>query len=114
MNFIFTLVLLAIAGYVLYSAITGKGKLFSTDNIVEEKLPQFLKLLRPCYLVLGVLLLLMALLSGYQNTVFSENVYHFTDDFRTYYADRIGADAYSADALGAVRYCERLEAERKG
>ena len=30
------------------------------------------------------------------------------------YADRIGADAYSADALGAVRYCERLEAERKG
>ena len=29
------------------------------------------------------------------------------------YADSIGADAYSPDAMGAVRYCEQLEAERK-
>ena len=47
MNFLFTIVLLAIAGYVLYSTVTGKGKLFSVDNIIEEKIPQFIKLLRP-------------------------------------------------------------------
>ncbi len=29
------------------------------------------------------------------------------------YADRIGADGYSPDAMGAVRFCERVEAERE-
>ena len=91
MNFLFTIVLLAIAGYVLYSTVTGKGKLFSVDNILEEKIPQFIKLLRPLYLVLGVIMLVMALTSGFQNVVYADVAYRFTDDFKTYYADNIDA-----------------------
>ena len=91
MNFLFTIVLLAIAGYVLYSAVTGKGKLFSVDNILEEKIPQFIKLLRPLYLALGVIMLVMALTSGFQNVVYADVAYRFTDDFKTYYADNIDA-----------------------
>lgn len=97
MSFIFTLVLLGIAGYVLYSTITGQGRLFATDNIKEDQVGAFLKLIRPLYGVLGGLLLLMALLSGYQNAVFSENVYRFTDDFRTYFADQIAPDGSIKD-----------------
>lgn len=92
MNFLFTAVLLAIAGYVLYSAITLKGKLFSVENIKEELIPQFKKILRPLYVVLGILMLFMGLVSAYQNVVFSEYTYRFADDFSVYYADSIDAD----------------------
>ena len=92
MSFLFTIVLLAVAGYVLFSAITGKGKLFAVDNIKDDKIPQFKKLLRPIYGVLGGIMLLMALLSAYQNIVFAENTYAFADDFRTYFADKIDKD----------------------
>ena len=114
MNFLFTLVLLAIAGYVLYSAFTAKGKLFSIDNIKEDKIPQFIKLLRPLYFILGIIMLVMALTSGYQNVVYADVAYHFTDDFETYYADSIdskgnikGTDAnieglYGYNAMSSV------------
>ena len=92
MNFLFTIVLLAVAGYVLFSAIKGSGKLFAVDNIKDDKIPQFKKLLRPIYGVLGGIMLLMALLSAYQNIVYSENTYAFADDFRTYFADQIAED----------------------
>ena len=89
MNFLFTLVLLAIAGYVLYSAFTGKGRLYSIDNIIEEKIPQFKKILRPLYFALGVILLLMACTSAFQNVVYKEVAYRFGPDFPVYFADRI-------------------------
>lgn len=91
MNFLFTLILFAIAAYVLYSAFTGKGKLFSVENILEEKIPQFLKLLRPLYLTLGIIMLIMALTSAFQNVVYSDVAYRFGNDFSTYFADRIDA-----------------------
>lgn len=89
MNYLFTLVLLAISGYVLYSAFTAKGKLFAVDNIKEDLIPVFIKFLRPLYFVLGFLLLIMALTSLFQNVVYSDLCYRFTDDFKTYYADCI-------------------------
>lgn len=92
MNFLFTAVLLVIAGYVLYSAITAKGKLFSVENIKEELIPKFKKILRPLYVALGILMLFMGIVSAYQNVVFSEYTYRFADDFSVYYADSIDAD----------------------
>ena len=89
MNYIFTLVLFIIAGYVLYSAVVAKGRLFAVDNIKEDLIPLFKKILRPLYLGLGLLLLLMALTSLFQNVVYSEMCYRFTDDFKTYYSENI-------------------------
>ena len=92
MNFLFTAVLLAIAGYVLYGAITAKGKLFAVDNIKEEKVSQFKKLLRPIYAAWGVLMFLMALTSAYQNIVYADPAYEFTNDFKSIFAEQISAD----------------------
>ncbi len=89
MSFLFTLALLAIAVYVLYSAITMKGRLFATENIIEEKIPQFKKLLRGIYFGLGVIMLLMAANSGFQNLLYSEGAYRYSEDFKTFYADEI-------------------------
>lgn len=92
MSYIFTLVLVGIAGFILYSAFTGKGKLFSVDNIIKDKIPQFKKLLRPIYFALGFIMLLMALTSAYQNIVYSDVLYRFGDDFPVYFGDIIDAD----------------------
>ena len=94
MNYLFTIVLFAAAAYVLWSAATAKGKLFVTDNIREEKIPQFQKLLRVIYLGLGIIMLVMAAVSGLQQGLYgSGNVAgRFTEDFAVYYADSIAPD----------------------
>ena len=102
MSFLFTIVLLAIAGYVIYSAITAKGKLFEVENIIEAKIPQFLKILRPIYAVLGALMLVLALTSAYQNVVYSNTAYVFADDFRTYFSDVIKEDGSIEGTVGNV------------
>ena len=116
MNYLFTAALLAISVYVLWSAVTAKGKLFATENIMEEKVPQFRKLLRAIYLGLGVVMLIMALISGLQQGLYagSNMAGRFTEDFRTYYADSIAADGtikgtdvsvdgvYRADKINSV------------
>lgn len=102
MSFLFTLILLAISVYVLYSAFTGKGRLYSVDNIVEEKIPLFRKILKPLYLTLGIILLLMACTSAYQNVVYSGVTYQFGKDFPVYFADRIDAEGNILDQNGKV------------
>ena len=102
MSFLFTLILLAISGYVLYSAFTGKGRLYSVDNIKEEKIPLFRKILKPLYLALGIILLLMACTSAYQNIVYSDVTYQFGKDFPVYFADRVDADGNILDKDGKV------------
>ena len=91
MKYLFTLILFAISVYVLYSAATAKGKLFATENIYEEKIPQFTKLLRCIYLALGIVMLFMALLSGLQDGLYGSDkyAYRLNDQFRTDYASSI-------------------------
>lgn len=100
MSFLFTLILIAISGYVLYSAFTGKGRLYSIDNIIEEKIPLFRKILKPLYLTLGVILLLMACTSAYQNIVYSDVTYQFGKDFPVYFSDRVDAEGNILDQNG--------------
>jgi fatty-acid desaturase len=52
---------LIVGGYMLYSAITGRGKLYVNDNIVKDKKEEYFKLLRLFFAVAGPLLLLEAL-----------------------------------------------------
>lgn len=100
MSFLFTLILLAIAGYVLYCAVSGKGRLYSVDNIKEEKIPLFLKILKPLYLALGIILFLMAATSAFQNVVYSDVTYQFGKDFPVYFEDRIDSNGYILDKDG--------------
>ena len=97
-DFIFPLVLLGIACYVLYSAITGKGKLFATDNIKEDKVADFKKWLRLIYAGLGVVMLILALLSAYQKVLFCDVECKLSDTFKTDFADSITADGTVADS----------------
>lgn len=92
MNFLLTVILFGIAIYVLYSAITGKGKLFVADNIKEEKIESFKKILKKLYLGMGIVMLVMALISGLQNLIYNGYGCEFTDDFAVYYADSIEED----------------------
>ena len=57
----FSLIMIAMALYVLVGGITGKGKLYAVDGVPEEKQPKFKKWLRIIYLVMG---LFMALNTG--------------------------------------------------
>lgn len=57
----FSIIMLAMALYVLVGGITGKGKLYAVDGVPEEKLPKFKKSLRILYIIMG---LFMALNTG--------------------------------------------------
>ena len=60
MAYLFPVLLLAMSVYVFYGAFTGKGKLYSLENIKEESKEKVHKLLRTIYFALGALMLLMA------------------------------------------------------
>ena len=111
MNYLFTVALFAISLYVLYSAVTAKGKLFATDNILEEKIPQFVKLLRGIYLGLGVVMLLMAALSGAKQGLYSDAnlVGKLTEQFQTDYASNIKANGEIRDTEYNVNDYIRFE-----
>jgi hypothetical protein len=73
---LFDLLLLAISVYVLYAGITGKGRLYTIENIKEGKETEFKALMRKLYIVLGILMTInsgASLLKGmyytYQETV---------------------------------------------
>jgi len=64
---LFDLLLLAMGVYVLFSGITGKGKMYENENLKEGVEAQFKKTMRIVFSVLGVLMLLngiFPLLSG--------------------------------------------------
>lgn len=87
---LFFLILLGMAVYVLWSAITGKGKLYATENIVEDKVPFVKKLLRIMYAAMGVVMLLMACSSGLNSLLYNNSYqYELTDAFRTAHAQNI-------------------------
>lgn len=92
MDFIFTIVLLVIAFYVIWSAIRGEGKLFSTEYIYEEKIPEFKKILRILYGCMGFVMLCMALLTGIQTVLYKDTAFTLNDQFETDYAEYIAED----------------------
>lgn len=51
---LFDLILLALAIYVLYSGIRGKGRLYNLENIKEGMEKPFIRLSRRIYILLGV------------------------------------------------------------
>ncbi len=55
---LFDMLLLAIAVYVLYAGIVGKGRLFSLENIKEGMAEQYIAMSRKFYIALGIFMLL--------------------------------------------------------
>ena len=91
MTYLFPILLLAMSVYVLYGAITGKGRLFSLENIKEDAQEKVRKLLRIIYSVLGAIILLMALTNFGQSVLYSspEIEYEATDVYKSEFADVI-------------------------
>ena len=91
MTYLFPILLLAMSIYVFYSAITGKGKLFSMENIKEEYKEKLHKLLRGIYFALGAVMLLMALCNFGQSVLYSNSLinYEATDVYKADFADVI-------------------------
>ena len=71
MAYLFPVLLLAMSVYVFYGAFTGKGKLYSLENIKEDAQEKVRKLLRIIYSVLGAIILLMALTNFGQSVLYS-------------------------------------------
>jgi len=65
---------LIVAGYLLYLAIKGKGKMYQFFDIPQADQPRVHKLLRTAYLVCGLLALLDAGANMLQNTMFTQNI----------------------------------------
>ncbi|MPM21488.1 hypothetical protein SDC9_67932 [bioreactor metagenome] len=55
---LFDMLLLAIAVYVLYAGIVGKGRLFSLENIKEGMEKEYISMSRKFYILLGVFMLI--------------------------------------------------------
>lgn len=91
MTFLFPILLLGISIYVFYNAFTGKGKLYSLENIKDDAKEKVHKLLRAIYFVLGALMLVMALFNFLQTALYSNAIieYEATDAYRTEFADVI-------------------------
>ncbi len=65
---------LIVAGYLLYLAIKGKGKMYQFFDIPQADQPRVHKMLRTSYLVCGLLALLDAGFNMLQNTMFTQNI----------------------------------------
>ena len=91
MTYLFPILLLAMSIYVFYGAITGKGKLYSLDNIKEDCKEKVHKYLRILYFVLGALILMMALTNFGQSVLYSNAIveYEATDAYKTEFSDVI-------------------------
>ena len=91
MAYLFPVLLLAMSVYVFYGAFTGKGKLYSLDNIKEESKEKVHKLLRTIYFALGALMLLMAVTNFGQSVLYSNAIveYEVTDTYKTDFSDVI-------------------------
>ena len=77
MDFMFPILLVACAAYILYSAVRGKGRLFQADNLKEKFQEKYVKVLRTIYFVLGFIMLLNSVAS-LSNALLFEMRYYFT------------------------------------
>lgn len=88
-SFLFPILLLAMGGYVLFSAIKGEGRLFSMENFKEEHIDQAKKYMRILYFALAAILLLTALTNGLNTILYSNRVSFFklSDEYTTSFKD---------------------------
>ena len=88
--YLFPVLLLAMAVYVLVAAISGKGRLFQMDNIIEEAKPKYHKYTRALYFCLAAIMILLALVSFLQSALYNQLAsYRATDRYKTDFADVI-------------------------
>ena len=71
MGYLFDVFLLALAVYVIYSAISGKGRLFDTTYIKDGKEDDFIKSTRIIYAVLGFFMILNSAISFVQDIFYT-------------------------------------------
>ncbi|MDO4564197.1 MAG: hypothetical protein Q4C04_01105 [Clostridia bacterium] len=81
MNLLFILFLGAIAVYVLYAAISGKGRLYNADFIKEALKAKFHKVMRLMYLALGLVMLLEAAVMAGQTYLFEADDYFVAESY---------------------------------
>ena len=91
MTYLFPILLLAMGVYVLYGAITAKGRLFAMENIKEDCVDQAKKIMRILYFAIAALMILMAITNFGQTVLYSqdERYYELTEAYTTDFADII-------------------------
>ena len=91
MNYLFPILLAAMGIYVLYGAITAKGRLFAMDNIKEESVDQVKKIMRGLYFAIAALMILMAITNFGQSVLYAQEdrIYEVTEAYSTDFADII-------------------------
>lgn len=67
----FDWLLLAISAYVLYAGITGKGRLYSVENIKEGMEEEFKQFSRKIYILLGIAMVINSGASLLRNAVYA-------------------------------------------
>ena len=78
----FSLLLVAIAVVVGIPALTGKGKLLSTETVKKEKTAIYKKWIRIIYAALAVIVLLMAFFNFVEKVAYvQEHYYEFTEEY---------------------------------
>lgn len=80
-NLLFIIFLLAIAAYVLYAAIVGKGRLYNAEFIKEELKAKFHKVLRLLYLTLGIVMLLETLVMVGQGYLYEQGGIYIAESY---------------------------------
>lgn len=89
MGLLFPILLLAMGIYVLLGAIKGSGKLFNMENFKDDAKPKAKKIMRILYFALAAVMLLMAVVNGFQTVLFSNKLtyYRVTDAYKETFSD---------------------------
>ncbi len=103
-NLLFIVILFAIAAYVLYAAIVGKGRLYNAEFIKAEMMDKFKKTLRLLYLALGIVMLLEVLVMAGQQYLFENGDLYFAESY--YEADGTYHEITSKEIDGEKEYYE--------
>ena len=77
----FSILMLFVAVVLAIPAITGKGKLLTTENIKKDKIPLYKKCLRIAYACMIVIVLFMAFFNFIEKEAYVQtNYYEFTEE----------------------------------
>ncbi len=78
----FSILMLFVAVVLAIPAITGKGKLLTTENIKKDKIPLYKKCLRIAYACMIVIVLFMAFFNFIEKEAYVQtNYYEFTEEY---------------------------------
>jgi len=103
-DYFFSILLAAIAVYLLYSAIRGKGRLFQAENLKEKYKDNFVKVLRWFYLALSILMLLNTAASV-TNAALFETRYRFTESYTNVLGEKYESTVdfkYTAEEMNKI------------